>query len=99
MGTTMNLETLLFDISNNIATITLNRPDNANALDPTMARELSDAAIECDENSRVRAVIVQGAGKIFCAGGDLKAFANAGKAAPALIKKNGWRSSPGHIQI
>ena len=83
----MNLETLLFDISNNIATITLNRPDNANALNPAMARELSDAAIECDENSSVRAVIVQGTGKIFCAGGDLKTFANAGKAAPALIKK------------
>ena len=46
----MKLETLDFSISNNIATITLNRPENANALNPLMAKELSEVAIECDEN-------------------------------------------------
>ena len=83
----MKLETLDFSISNNIATITLNRPENANALNPVMAKELSDVAIECDENKDVRAVIIEGSGKMFCAGGDLKAFSDAGDSAPALIKQ------------
>ena len=42
----MKLETLDFSISNNIATITLNRPENANALNPIMDKELSNIAIE-----------------------------------------------------
>ena len=83
----MKLETLDFSISNNIATITLNRPENANALNPLMAKELSDIAIKCDENKDVRAVIIEGSGKMFCAGGDLKAFSDAGDSAPALIKQ------------
>ena len=83
----MKLETLDFSISNNIATITLNRPENANALNPLMAKELSDVAIECDENKDVRAVILEGSGKMFCAGGDLKSFSDAGDSAPALIKQ------------
>ena len=83
----MKLETLDFSISNNIATITLNRPENANALNPIMAKELSNMAIECDENKDIRAVIIEGSGKMFCAGGDLKAFSDAGDSAPALIKQ------------
>ena len=83
----MNLDTLDFSISNNVATITLSRPENANALDPKMAKELSDVAIECDENKDVRAVIIEGKGKMFCAGGDLKTFSDAGNSAPALIKQ------------
>ena len=83
----MKLGTLDFSISNNIATITLNRPENANALNPTMAKELSNVAIECDENKGVRAVIIEGSGKMFCAGGDLRAFSDAGDSAPTLIKQ------------
>ena len=83
----MKLETLDFSISNNIATITLNRPEDANALNPAMAKELSNVAIECDENRDVRAVIIEGSGTMFCAGGDLKAFSDAGDSAPALIKQ------------
>ena len=49
----MKLETLDFSISDNIATITLNRPEHANALNPSMAKELSNVAIECDENKDV----------------------------------------------
>ena len=83
----MKLETLDFSISNNIATITLNRPENANALNPIMAKELSNMAIECDENKDIRAVIIEGSGKMFCAGGDLTAFSDAGDSASALIKQ------------
>ena len=83
----MKLETLDFSISNNIATITLNRPENANALNPIMAKELSNIAIQCDENKDIRAVIIEGSGKMFCAGGDLTAFSDAGDSASALIKQ------------
>jgi 2-(1,2-epoxy-1,2-dihydrophenyl)acetyl-CoA isomerase len=57
-----------------VATITLNRPDAFNALDLELGRELFRAALEVDEDSDVRCVVVTGAGKAFCAGGDVKAF-------------------------
>ena len=55
--------------------IRLNRPDDGNAIIPEMACELLDVAIRCDEDSEVRAVVLTGNGKMFCVGGDLKAFA------------------------
>ena len=83
----MTYQTLLFDIQNNIATITLNRPEAANAMDPLMARELSDIAIICDESPEVRAVVIASTGKMFCAGGDLGVFAEAGDKVSAVIKQ------------
>ena len=74
----MDYETLAFSVTENVATITLNRPDAMNAMSPLMAKELHQAALEIDERNDVRAVILTGAGKMFCAGGDLSAFAAAG---------------------
>ena len=59
---------------NQVATLTLNRPDAYNALDLALGRELFEAAIELDEDADVRCVVVTGAGRAFCAGGDVKAF-------------------------
>lgn len=70
----MDFETLLFDVSDNLATITLNRPAAANAINLTMSRELMQVAIECDENPEIRAVLITAHGKMFSAGGDMKAF-------------------------
>ena len=68
-------DTLLFDVADNVATITLNRPEHFNALNYQMADDLLAAAIQCDERSDIRAVIITGAGdKAFCAGGDLHSF-------------------------
>lgn len=83
----MTYETLIFDTAGSIATITLNRPDAANAMNPLMARELSAIAIMCDESPDIRAVIVRATGKMFCAGGDLGVFGAAGDGASALIKE------------
>ncbi|MGV0035620.1 MAG: enoyl-CoA hydratase/isomerase family protein, partial [Candidatus Azotimanducaceae bacterium WSBS_2022_MAG_OTU7] len=83
----MTYKNLTFDTADNIATITLNRPDAANAMDPTMARELSAVAIKCDETSDIRAVVIRATGKMFCAGGDLGVFGEAGDGAAALIKE------------
>ena len=57
-----------------VATLTLDRPDAYNALDLALGRELFEAAIELDEDPDVRCVVVTGAGRAFCAGGDVKAF-------------------------
>ena len=68
----MTYETLEFVVNDNIATITLNRPDDANALDATMADELLDVSIACATRGDVRAVIITGNGKLFCGGGPIE---------------------------
>jgi 2-(1,2-epoxy-1,2-dihydrophenyl)acetyl-CoA isomerase len=73
----MAYETLLVEIDGPVGIITLNRPDAANALDLTMSQDLLAVASRCD-SADVRAVILTGNGKMFCAGGDVLSFAAAG---------------------
>lgn len=68
------METLLIDINNNIATVTLNRPQNRNAVNLQMSKELATTFQELDNNSSVRAIILTGAGNVFCAGVDLNSI-------------------------
>jgi len=72
----MAYQTLLVEIKDQVGAITLNRPEAYNALNLAMARELFSAALELDENREVRCIVVTGAGKAFCAGGDVKDFAD-----------------------
>ena len=72
----MNFESLILDRRDGVATITLNRPDAYNALNLTLGREIFHAALEVDEDPSVRCVVITGAGKAFCAGGDVKGFAD-----------------------
>jgi len=58
-----------------IATITLNRPDALNAFNLPMMEELHRAVLACDEDPGARCVVLTGAGRAFCAGGDVKGFA------------------------
>ena len=67
--------TLLFEKHNNVAHITFNRPEAANGINLELARDFSDAIRRSEEDPAVRAVLLSGNGKMFCAGGDLKAFA------------------------
>ena len=67
----MAYETILFDVTDGIATITLNRPDKLNAFTGTMMNEMIDAFDKTDADDSVKAVIVTGAGRAFCAGADL----------------------------
>lgn len=69
-------ETIILDIEDGIATITLNRPDRLNAFTESMMDELIAAFDQTDADDNVRAVIVTGAGKAFCAGADLAAGAD-----------------------
>ena len=74
----MTYETLLVEASDGVATITINRPDAANAMSPLCAKEICEAATALESDASVRAIVITGAGKMFCAGGDLSAFAAAG---------------------
>lgn len=67
----MPFETLLYDVADAIATITLNRPERLNAVNGTVIRELVEAFDRADADDSVRAVVVTGAGRAFCAGADL----------------------------
>jgi enoyl-CoA hydratase/carnithine racemase len=63
--------TVLYDVTDGVATITLNRPDRLNALNTEMQQALLDAFDRTDADDGVRAVVVTGAGRAFCAGADL----------------------------
>jgi 2-(1,2-epoxy-1,2-dihydrophenyl)acetyl-CoA isomerase len=69
-----------------IARITLDRPDAGNAIDLALAQALAVAAGECASDSSIRCVILTGAGRFFCVGGDVSAFAAAGSEAPAFLR-------------
>lgn len=73
----MNYQTLKFEVSAQIATITLHRPDAANSLNRQMGDELLMVANHCTSNADIRAVILTAEGKMFCAGGDITGFADA----------------------
>ena len=64
-------EQIRIDIEDRVMTITLNRPERLNAWTATMARELLEAFDQADSDDEVRAVVLTGAGRAFCAGADL----------------------------
>ena len=79
----VNYSAIELNVDNRVAIIRLNRPSDGNAVTVELATELLDAVTRCDGDPSVRAVIITGAGTMFCVGGDLKEFsrqgANAGR--------------------
>ena len=67
----MAYENILLDLADGVATITLNRPDKLNAYTTEMGDEVVDAFRTLREDEAVRAVVLTGAGRGFCAGVDL----------------------------
>ncbi|MFN2138535.1 MAG: enoyl-CoA hydratase/isomerase family protein [Candidatus Promineifilaceae bacterium] len=67
-------DTVLYQTSENVATLTLNRPERRNALNGRLMNELLDALQTAAADEQVRAVLLAGAGQGFCAGADLTAF-------------------------
>jgi len=101
----MTYQELQFALSERVGVITLQRPQQGNAITLQMARELLDVATRCDEDPNVRAVLLTGAGKMFCVGGDLKSFAEQGdrvgqhikhitQALHAAISRFNWMDAP-----
>jgi 2-(1,2-epoxy-1,2-dihydrophenyl)acetyl-CoA isomerase len=73
-------KTVLAAVRDGVATVTFNRADGANALNMAMGRDLLEAALRVEADPAVRAVVVTGAGKHFCFGGDLRGMAEQGAA-------------------
>ena len=69
----MEFEQITKEISDRVLTITLNRPERLNAWTGTMGRELIEAFDQADADDEVRAIIITGAGRAYCAGADLAA--------------------------
>src|SRR5436305_6976363 len=81
-------DTIEFAVHERVARITLNRPDKRNALTPPMLASLHDALIEADARNDVNVIVLQGAGRDFCAGYDLAGVY-------AGIKNEGDRAAAG----
>ena len=79
-------EMVLQHLDKGLLTITMNRPDRRNALNPDMTRGLVEAARRASEDQEVRAVLLKGAGGTFCVGGDVKSMA-AGRAPMSFEEK------------
>ncbi len=71
----MEFKTLLYAVQDRVARITLNRPDRLNAINREMPREIRLAVEEANRDDRVHVIVLDGAGRAFCAGYDLKMFA------------------------
>ena len=69
----MNYKTIILEEEDGVATITLNQPASFNAFNSKMVKEVVDAIEKCAKNVRIKVLIITGAGKAFCSGGNLKA--------------------------
>lgn len=78
---------LLVEMNGPVARLTLNRPDAGNAIDVELARELHEAALACEANDEIRCVVIGGTGRLFCAGGDVRALHAAGSELPLLLQQ------------
>ena len=85
----MTYECLIHEVKDGVATLTLNRPDRLNALGGSLRDDLHDAITRSAADSEVRVMVITGAGKGFCAGGDVKAMneAKEGKRERPLLEK------------
>jgi 2-(1,2-epoxy-1,2-dihydrophenyl)acetyl-CoA isomerase len=80
---------VLYEVKDGVATLTLNRPERLNALGGTLREDLLAALLRGGEDADVRAIVLTGAGRAFCAGGDVKAMHEAkerGAERPVLDK-------------
>jgi enoyl-CoA hydratase/carnithine racemase len=87
----MAYETVLYDFADSVATITLNRPDKLNSWTAQLGAELGDAMATADDDDDVRAVVVTGAGRAFCAGADLSRGKFGGGDLPKLRERWPWQ--------
>ena len=80
-------KTVLVEVRDGVATVTLNRPAGANALNMDLGRDLLETALRVEGDPAVRAVVVTGAGKHFCFGGDLNGMAQQGAGVGAFLNE------------
>lgn len=88
-------ECLKVDKADRLATVTLNRPESLNAVNPQLHHELERIWIDLGEDADVNAILLTGAGKAFCAGGDVKGMASRADGAGAPDPHRQFRLNPG----
>ncbi len=79
----MQFKQVIYTVTENVATITLNRPERLNALSHQLRLDLKNALEVADTSNEVRAIIITGAGRGFCSGGDVKAMNEANESGTA----------------
>ena len=72
----LDYNTIIYEVEDNVLTLTLNRPERLNAFNREMQAEMIDALDRADADDDVRAIIVTGAGRGYCAGADLGSGGN-----------------------
>lgn len=82
-----NYNTIILEQQNGIYRLTLNRPDKLNALNREMYFELGNAIDEIENDSNFRVLIIRGAGRAFCSGGDIKELSTVTKSIEAAQKR------------
>lgn len=78
---------VLLDIADGIARIRLNRPEASNAVDADLLRVLHGVVLRCHAEPGIRAVVLSGEGRNFCAGGDVKTFLGKGEELPGYLRE------------
>jgi enoyl-CoA hydratase/carnithine racemase len=68
----MSNDAVLYEVADHVATITFNRPDRQNTISPSMLNSVTEMLLTADADRQVRAIIITGTGKFFCAGLDLR---------------------------
>jgi len=87
----MDFKTILLDINDGIATLTLNRPEALNALSMELVQEIRQAVLAVEEDSSARVLLITGAGRGFCSGADLKGSKTAGDSGDSMGERTGER--------
>src|SRR5438445_8788239 len=82
-----DFETILFDFTGGVATVTLNRPDSFNALNEAITFELQDVFEAIAADDAVRAVVLTGSGRAFSSGQDLRGMDTKGSDAAAFVRE------------
>ncbi|MFT5577768.1 MAG: enoyl-CoA hydratase/carnithine racemase [Paraglaciecola psychrophila] len=98
----MDYQQILYDVDDGILTITLNRPEKLNAFTTTMMKEMISALDRADADDEVKAIIVTGAGRGFCAGADLAGGAdtfNADSATKAAAQQQSIADTGGILTL
>src|SRR5690606_39027704 len=83
-GPTMDLTTMTYEVRDGVAHVRFTRPEGANAVNPAFSADLRKVTLAVEFDDAVKAVSVTAEGKVFCAGGDLKLFHEAGDGLPGL---------------
>lgn len=86
----MSYETVLYEVSDHIATVTLNRPDRLNAITRQLQEDLFNALTAADKDDDVRVIILTGAGRGFCAGADMKGLDETSNRDWSDVPDEGW---------